>query len=560
MIHVENRERIIKALREEMIGPAPIGEEVDCGREIVFDTAEASRNPYRQKGTGEEILQREAPLIRYGAGILYPFAERTEEADVSGETEPILVVGETDGDPGIVEDVSSEAVQKKLEDLREQTPTKSDDNDIDLSSANRFYPSSLGISFLADFSADSKLVITASGGRYVDRPIRVEGRALTWWLRIPVSVAATFSGRDVLSAKGKVERGEISVEDAGELALSFEVFSRPRTDDTRLVTVTLVNRTSKAGVRDKLCLYQTAFQAQVVNADGTTNNILPYPDAGIRTRDAEEESLDLLYRHVHTFAVGHGCSADWSADGNRATTVAAEVFPVCETPSVTPDILGNDGNQLRLSMRSLSGLNSEYDGYKDLEDLVSQYESWIKGMRETSTTLDTQYRGASDRHLNNCEIAAERMRDGLAYLRSNRDAALAFQLANHAVLLQQLRGGRDPRKASIDARSDRLQFSDPYEPVDVESPSGHRGYWRAFQVAFLLMNLRSTAEGQDFDRETVELIWFPTGGGKTEAYLGLTAFSLFMRRIRDKEDCGVNVLMRYTLRLLTAQQFQRASD
>jgi hypothetical protein len=149
------------------------------------------------------------------------------------------------------------------------------------------------------------------------------------------------------------------------------------------------------------------------------------------------------------------------------------------------------------------------------------------------------------------------MRDGLEFLNNNPAAAIAFKLANHAVLLQQARSGREPRKANISS-SKRLEFSESFDPVDVDRIAPGRGQWRAFQIAFLLMNLRSAAVNYDEDRETVELIWFPTGGGKTEAYLGLTAYSLFMRRLNDKEDVGVHVLMRYTLRLLTAQQFQRA--
>ena len=86
--------------------------------------------------------------------------------------------------------------------------------------------------------------------------------------------------------------------------------------------------------------------------------------------------------------------------------------------------------------------------------------------------------------------------------------------------------------------------------------------WRPFQLAFLLLVLPSVADGRHPDRRTMDLLWFPTGGGKTEAYLGLTAFQIFLRRLGDagrRRAGGVDVLMRYTMRLLTVQQFQRAA-
>ena len=134
----------------------------------------------------------------------------------------------------------------------------------------------------------------------------------------------------------------------------------------------------------------------------------------------------------------------------------------------------------------------------------------------------------------------------------------AFTLANLAILIQQIRSRREARIASFDPATSTVLFEEPYETLDLNSQRAKGCAWRAFQIAFILASLRSTADSSHDDRELVELIWFPTGGGKTEAYLGLAAFSVFLRRLRDPADTGVQALMRYTLRLLTAQQFQRA--
>jgi hypothetical protein len=157
------------------------------------------------------------------------------------------------------------------------------------------------------------------------------------------------------------------------------------------------------------------------------------------------------------------------------------------------------------------------------------------------------------------------MKEGLASL-TDPTIANAFQLANRAMLIQQLRlAKREPRTLEWKQDTSTLVFNQPFEPLDLNSIPEGKGEWRAFQIAFLLMSLPSTSDRGHMDRELVDLIWFPTGGGKTEAYLGLAAFSIFLRRLRAirgkraDEDAGTQVLMRYTLRLLTAQQFQRAT-
>jgi hypothetical protein len=143
------------------------------------------------------------------------------------------------------------------------------------------------------------------------------------------------------------------------------------------------------------------------------------------------------------------------------------------------------------------------------------------------------------------------MRAGIEALRNDDSAFNAFTLANRAMLMQQ-------SHASL-----RRGLDDAWEelPADYVSIPGKVGFWRSFQLGFFLLNIPGlVAEGDPEQRDLVDLIWFPTGGGKTEAYLALTAFVIFYSRLRKTASDGCQVLMRYTLRLLTSQQFQRASS
>ncbi len=561
-VHIANRERIIQSLREEMIGPSPQGEELDCGKEIVFAEAAESYKPYRQARSGEEILQRDAPLNRYGAGILYPYGEKGGDTERVSEAGVLPFMNDTEDEEEAADgdEPLTERAAKSLEESESRTDAQDDATDLDLSSANKFLPSSMGVSFLAEFPAGSELIIEATGGRYAKKPVRVEERERHWWLRTSLSVTARFSGNALRSSMGgKVAPSEVETKNTDGLDPRIEVFVRPNKEEgQRLVTVCFLNRTLHTGARDEISIFQSNFTARVVAPDGA-KHILPYPEAEMRNPDKEEESLALLYRNMQTYAVGHGCAADWGeAASGRAAFVSAEPFPVFETPSITPDIEREDDSPLEIPMGTLAGLVEGADGFADLSALVGEYERWIERRRSEIRGLDAKYKEAAERHMDECARCAARMRDGLDYLKENEQARLAFRLANHAVLLQQARSGREPRVITYDARTRRLVFSEAYAEPNLEEVGSGRGKWRAFQIAFLLMSLRSTAEQDAPDRETVELIWFPTGGGKTEAYLGLTAFSLFMRRLTNREDAGVHVLMRYTLRLLTAQQFQRA--
>jgi hypothetical protein len=326
-----------------------------------------------------------------------------------------------------------------------------------------------------------------------------------------------------------------------------------------LVTVTLVNRTAVSDAVETGALFQCQFKADCYRDQALVAAIHPYPGPEFTKLDPEEQSLRLLYRGFRTFAIGHGCAANWELPlGSATTTVRGDPLPLAEVASVTPDIVDGDGAPIRVSMAALAGLVPEDDGSAAIERLLHSYETWLEDRAREIPLLESDLQKVASRHVMQGRQALDRMRRGVALLGSDPVIHRAFSLANRAVLLQQLHGERESRQI-LGQASGGYRFSRSMTAVDPSLPSGDRGYWRAFQIAFLLMTLESTTDPGAADREVVELIWFPTGGGKTEAYLGLAAYSIFLRRLRSGDDRGVEVLMRYTLRLLTTQQFQRAA-
>ncbi|MCY3923637.1 MAG: helicase-related protein [Chloroflexi bacterium] len=211
-------------------------------------------------------------------------------------------------------------------------------------------------------------------------------------------------------------------------------------------------------------------------------------------------------------------------------------------------------------MAPLAGLIEEDDGIESLSEMIDLYESWIADRVREVPTLAPGHQAAARRHLAECTVAARRMREGLALIREPSLIREAFVLANRAILLQQVHSAGTTRELTYDNRARTLVLSEPKRSADPLEPPPGRGAWRPFQIAFLLAAIPSCADQSHRDRELVDLVFFPTGGGKTEAYLGLSAFTVLLRRLRDPQDVGVEVLMRYTLRLLTAQQFQRAAS
>ena len=548
---VEARAKALSVLQRELVGPDPQGSPFDPENDVIEE--KSAWLPRYQSGNGEEILTRDSPDRRYGIGVIYSKGGRAPaQQDVATGDGP-LEDAVIDPDAELTTRQFRDHAESNRSDLGDESPS----HDLDLAGANEFRPTTMAVTFLVELPTQATVRLKLSAGRYHQHDIAVGTRTRTWWFRSPCWLEARWDGSDLLALSGPQD-GLITTDGMDGLTVRAFAVSRPREDGTCLITAGVMNSTP--GATPDHFLFQAALEVSVSDPSGS-RRILPYPQPEHLSRDPEDKSFDLLYRSYPTFAVGHGCAAGWDAqpNGGRCTSVRGESLPVTEVPSITPQVFRADGSEVRVPMAPLAGLIEGDDGMESLEEIIGLYESWIADRAQAVPRLDPDHRSTALRHLEQCTAASRRMREGLALLREPGHVRDAFVLANRAVLLQQVHFVGTTRPLVYDDRRKLLRLSQPKRPADPLAPPPGRGAWRPFQIAFLLATIPSCADPSHPDRELVDLIFFPTGGGKTEAYLGLSAFTVILRRLRDPRDAGVEVLMRYTLRLLTAQQFQRAA-
>jgi hypothetical protein len=393
-----------------------------------------------------------------------------------------------------------------------------------------FFPSSIGLSFLVPKEA-RVLTVLVRWGDYA--PVEItdtDGKPLSVWQRTPREevVPITLAGG----------RGAPLVYDVpGSDGLQLHAVERqvPATDleehipaGARSVSVFLVNhREPLSDEPDRAYVFQPEIEVR------SDTPFIPRPDLrGVQAEDWDEQVADLHYADTPEYATGHGVSAAWEIADGVCRVLRTAWMPRAEVEKTeTVAIAG-----VELSMDALGGLTDGAAAAAALRPLVAQYRAWINTMRDAKiATLSERRRETAEELLRLAGIAADRIEQGPRVLAEDADALDAFRIANRAV-----------------ARALRQRLG-------VERPR-----WRAFQLAFLLLNLPGLADPKDPHRETVDLLFFPTGGGKTEAYLGLAAFAMVLRRLRHpgEKGCagaGVSVIMRYTLRLLTLDQLARAT-
>jgi len=535
------RSEIVDFLRRELIGPDP-----------GFPA---------QQLDGEEILRpQDPPRLRYSAGVLFPRKAEVSVAETATEAEVESENSATSQGKGLENEDTGRGDPRADERGEGEVTT-----DQEVNRANEYLPSAMGISAL--LRLPEKLRVRIRCGRY--EPTTVpglgrqdkDGKWQDHWFRRPINAAVEIDCSEFTAPNPVVREFKVTA-DGVQTPLVLHLFSRPHLrarelGPERIITFTLLNnRTAVAQrPRDEECFFQCTLEVSEPEGQAC---FLEYPERIGAALDPEEQSLRLLFSHIKTFAVGHGCAAEWNDPGETTTTgIRAKSMPAYDIKPIVPRQIGN----LDMAMQEMS-----VDAGRSVtlcRCLTDEYERWICGRENEIPSLGAHHQDAARRHLLVCRSALERMRAGIMLLETDNLVSRAFALMNRAMLEQQFHYdlASDPLKQRKWIKQNNMLVLDrPYEPPDLSAIPENRGRWRPFQLAFILMNLRSMSDRQSEERRVVDLIWFPTGGGKTEAYLGLTAFAIFWRRLENPENDGTTALMRYTLRLLTTQQYQRAAS
>jgi hypothetical protein len=555
---LKNRQKVLDNVREEIIGPGQIREhykEFNPNGTTVFESKEEMYLPYYWKvgDQKEEILQRETPTQRYVSGHLFPLGI-SENEEIALETP----IGEDNSE------VNENDKLDVLFELKDGLETTEDDGEVELfPQRNDFMPSTMGLTFCLDKDIPD-LEVRIEGGTYTPHTVRARGSSngIQWWLRESVVGLWNLSISELVD-KRQMEKEVGLINKKAEKISQFKICFLARlreVKDKYIITISVTNRSlpDKKMNMQQFILFQAIMK--IKTPDRHFFSIYPKQYQMKKLLSDEEASTELLYRNEGVYAFGHGCAAHWEQNCSKVEQISTTFMPEYEALSMTPNVFVNQGGkkvELKIKMSDLAGLSSNAPPETILRPLIEGYEEWIEKKIKDIDNIPELLKPIAQKHLKLCYESLNRMKKGLNLL-ANPQILEAFRLANTAILLQQV-NGKDKRYGRIEDKNIIFNKHIKESVSDEISLKEASNTWRAFQIAFILMSLESLVDEKSDSREIVDLIWFPTGGGKTEAYLGVAAFQMILRRLKDPLDAGVDIMMRYTLRLLTADQFQRSS-
>jgi hypothetical protein len=499
----------------------------------------------------DEVLppRSQGPGERYLVGRLGPHQSMQSGKDAAGEAATVDAEVTAGGD----------GADPELPDL------------LTMQNAGRMWASSMGLSCVVDQGTDI-LTVTATWGQYAKAEVLDDaGNPHRQWSRQPVhrEIHVRVTGEE-----GKEPRRYPLTSPAVYLSIMVRGWSGGR----RVVEIGLVNAQAEpAANRDVAWLFQPKL---TVTTPGTAAGITegaafcpiddPLEDtAGPASDDPEDRQLRLLYRNQLRHAVGRNVAVHASVrPGERcAHRLETTWLPAFEVPATITPPAGEDTPLagLELSMEALSTAGTA-DLAAMLSPLAKGYAAWLDEQAAKVPGLPSSLQATAEAAIFTARQCGARIQAGIDLVTDpatprHAQALQAFRFANTAMGLQR-------QHTTIAARRESAGATYPEARAAVLEQGPKAASWRPFQLAFVLLNLPALTDPAHGDRDLVDLLFFPTGGGKTEAYLGLAAYTFAIRRLQatlgtgeDARDGsgGVAVLMRYTLRLLTAQQFQRAA-
>ena len=468
---------------------------------------------------GNDELIDTNPKFTYMTGILYPQDSKVEQEDTSAEV--------SDGDSSEVSDKSA---------------------------LNSLNPSSFGLTCMLDGSTES-FVIKIEYGTYTSQKNSTPPPPTLYQRH-------HFEESFTVSTKSNFKKNlEISF---GEIRANFR-----KTNEGILCSVYLINTHQTAdSAKSKVMIFQPKIeiiseQNQIIHSSVNTTSSL---------RGLDDDLFDLIFEGKRNFGFGHGCAVSWNDKeiiGKNIGKIWTDFIPEYEQNKIE-HVDADESLSSCVNMKLLGDVN-DFQKYSEyLSALPTAYSKWIK--QELEEKIDSiEMKPAAETQIIQCHDALKRIQEGIKIVSTDPIAGKAFQFMNKVMAIQ--------RTCSVN--SVKNLETNSFNPPDIENASGS---WRLFQIGFILMNIKSflsennqakNIDGNSIDddevrktREIADLLWFPTGGGKTEAYLGIIAFAIASRRLSAKKNqgfpdfqaYGVSVLMRYTLRLLTIQQFQRATS
>lgn len=354
-----------------------------------------------------------------------------------------------------------------------------------------------------------------------------------------------------------------------ELKVGYNIKTFPF-DNSTYIKIQLANLSQKhpanrfSNKNEKLnqkCLFQSSVKV-------FSNDILPYKSYEERESfDEEAERLNFIYRNVKSYGVGHNCSVTWSEDYKEVTTTFVPYHDIKDIRNKYE--LSDSVLEEALDIRNLSNFGLPKDKViENLNYFIDRYGRWIEDQKKENEKNSDKEKTIGNEIISKQEYNLKRLKSNIELLQRNENVFKAFQIANTAMFIQLIISD-DNDFGAFEKNLNEVNYNTPYNALTFfeNYPFGHKDrlekspQYRPFQLAFFLLSIDGIVFPESKSRkDIVDLIWFPTGGGKTEAYLAVAAFTIVWRRLNNEAGYqGTSVIMRYMLRLLTAQQFERAS-